>query len=90
VKRAAVCAAALLVTSSAAALTVTIMCDSKIDAPKAYVGEHGDLLESLTEAITKADHDGWSGVGGCYSVTVRPKLHGMYGCSTHGPCPPTK
>lgn len=87
-KRAAVCVAALLMSSSAHALTVTITCDTKLDAPKSYVGEHGDLLAAMTEAIVAADKDGWAGTGGCYTVTVWPKLHGVYGCSTHGACPP--
>jgi hypothetical protein len=77
-----VCVAVLLAATRACAqITATIKCDAKSSPPQSYVGIGPDLLEAIKSAVAKAERE-WRRTGGCYSIDVKPKLRGMFGCTT--------
>lgn len=64
----------LLLANPAHALTVTIKCSARGVPVETFVSDPGgDLLAALRSATTKAEKD-WKDSGGCYSVTVSPRL----------------
>jgi hypothetical protein len=83
-------AAVLLATVPAHAVTATIKCDAKGSPTETYVygSADDDLLAAVKGAVEKAEKD-WAKSGGCYSITITPKLSPMFGCNTKW-CPPRR